>query len=557
MYREPHRPGVSSSCYVAPRVTRRRVLAIGGAMALGGAALQFAGCDDGDTPAARETPRAGGTLRFGLTTPISYGLDPHLERGGGLPIIARLYGYPFHVDPDTDALLFDHATAVEQPEAGVYVIRLGSHRLHASVASGRTVRSHDVAHSMFRYRDHPFVLNKWWHTKMLAGAGGTDDGTVVLRTQRPYVYSLAEIGDINAGAILPREVIEQQVDLRGADAGSGPLQLGEASIPDRVTLTRFPGYAGERAYVDAMEWRVFASLEEARAALETRAIDVAPLRSRADLDDLSRAGIQAVEEMSRSWYSIGLRVDRPPLSDVRVRRAIDLAVDREELIDQAALGRGAPAGPVSGQLAGGDWALSPAELAVAYESALSREERLTSARQLLAAAGASNIALRLQAADAPELMDLAKVIATQLRGAGMDVSIEALPLVRWFANYRSGDFETTLISHPPFETPDGSLRLYHSLGATGEGNQFGFGDPAIDALIERSWGQADPNARRKTLLEAQRLMLEGRPLIHLFAGSSYTAAHAYVRDSGLALAASLARYHYRQWLDLPVTGRRD
>ena len=54
------------------------------------------------------------------------------------------------------------------------------------------------------------------------------------------------------------------------------------------------------------------------------------------------------------------------------------------------------------------------------------------------------------------------------------------------------------------------------------------------------------------LRDAQRLMIEDRPLIHLFSGVGYSAAHGYVRDTGFELPGSLQRAHYRQWLALPA-----
>ena len=79
----------------------------------------------------------------------------------------------------------------------------------------------------------------------------------------------------------------------------------------------------------------------------------------------------------------------------------------------------------------------------------------------------------------------------------------------------------------------------------------------IDWLLERSWAEEEREQRRSTVLEVQRLMIEARPMVHLFSGSAYTVVREYVRDSGLDLPGSLARYAYRQWLDLPVDGRPD
>jgi hypothetical protein len=206
---------------------------------------------------------------------------------------------------------------------------------------------------------------------------------------------------------------------------------------------------------------------------------------------------------------------------------------------------------VSAALAGGYWALPREELDAASWGDRTADERLREVRALIAAA-AVDTAIDVQAPDLPEVADVAGIVEAQLRGAGFDVRIELMPLVRWFFNYRRGEFQATLISHPPSDTPDAALRLHHSGGA---GNPFGFRDAAIDAAIERTWGEEDRTARRETVLDVQRSLLEMRPQAHLFARRAYSAVRPYVRDSGLELPASLARYHYLQSLDLPARAR--
>jgi ABC-type transport system substrate-binding protein len=407
---------------------------------------------------------------------------------------------------------------------------------------------------MQRYRDHPLVTARFWHTQMLAGAGANDAATVIVRTARPYAYTLHEMGHINAGAILPREAIESQADLRAGVAGSGPMQLAASAGAGVTRLERFDAY-DPPAYVDAMEWRVFESDGAKAGALGDRSIDVVFARDRRDASALATEGADVVVEPSLSWTSIGWRVDRPPFNDERVRRAVDLAIDRQALMRASGADDGEIAGPVNSHLAAGYWALPRDELLAAHGGDLDVEARLAEARALVDAAGARDAIVELQVAGTPELLDLAALVREQVLAAGVDLRLAPRPLAGWFFNFRGGNFHATLISHPPYEMPDASLRLYHSRGGEGAGNPFGFSSGAIDWQIEKSWAEDDRDPRRATVLEAQRLMLEARPMVHLFSGTAYAVARRYVRDSGLELPGSLARYHYRQWLALPVKGR--
>ena len=537
------------------RISRRRALASACAVAAI-AAVGSAACDDDGGAPSGEAPRSGGALRYGASVPFSYGLDPHLEQGGGLPVIARAYGYLFHIDPRDDSLILEHATRVEQPEPGVYVMRLGQRRFHASApANGRTVVAEDAALSMSRYRDHPLVTSRFWHTKLLEGHGATDAATVLVRTSRPYAYSLHEMGHINAGAIVPAEAIGPFGDLRAGVSGSGPMRIAFSS-DDLTRLERFDGYEPP-SYVGAMEWHAFASDDEKGAAFRDRSVEVLAARDRREAFSFAGNDVKIVTEPSLSWTSIGWRVDRAPFDDERVRRAIDLAIDREALLRDAGGEGDATIGPVNANLANGYWSLPREELAAAQGGSLTSEARVAEARSLLEAANVADTAVELQVASVPELLDLAALVRDQMLPLGVDFKVMSLPLPAWFFNYRGGNFQATLISHAPYETPDASLRLYHTGGAEGIGNPFGFSAPAIDWLVEKSWAEEDREQRQSTLLEAQRLMIDARPMVHLFSGSAYTVAREYVRDSGLDLPGSLARYAYRQWLDLPVDGRSD
>jgi peptide/nickel transport system substrate-binding protein len=473
-----------------------------------------------------------------------------------------MYGYPHHVDPATDDIMLDHLEGYEQPDETSYVLRLRSAVRFQDAAPGnrRSVTADDVVLSMRRYRDSALTVNKFWHAKILRAEGAPDSRTIVLSLQRPYVYTMAETGHINAGAIVPREAIDQQIDLRAGGSGSGPLQPNEASASSdgAIRLRRFEGHSLDAAFVDAMEWRYFEAAELMFDALRSRSADIVPARSRKEAAALrdELGGLRVVREPSLSTYCLGLKVDRPPFNDERTRRALDLLVDRAELIRAAGLepDDGHSTGPVNVNLAGGYWAFPSAN-----ESTDGRpiEDKRAVAASLLQAAGSANATFALQAPNAPEVLDVAAAVREQLSAAGLRVALEPLPSLTSFVRTQRGDFSAMVFAQPPYETPDGALRWYHSGGPNGDGSPSGLSDAELDALIERSWAERDRAARRDAVLTAQRLAVERRPLLQLFAASGYTCAWSYVRDDGLELPGSLARYHYKQWLELPVSGRAD
>jgi peptide/nickel transport system substrate-binding protein len=536
------------------RVSRRRAL-IAGTTGLAGSAALLASACDGDGGRAQPTfssARDGGTLRFATSLPLSFGLDPHLERATGLAIFPKIYGYLFHVHPDDDSLILDHASAVEQPEPATTIVTLrGDVRFHAKApANGRNVIAANAAGSILRYRNNPVVLIKPFHETVLDTAAALDDRTVWITTRRPYAYALSEIGHINAGAIIPRELVASSPDLSRDTAASGPFVAGDVDLTRSVRITRNDAYFGEGARAEAMEW-VIAGDQAKLDAFRTGGVDVVACRNRSEADTAQSSAddVYVVRERSLSWLSIGLRVDRPPFVDDRVRRALDLAIDRRELLRRVTGGEGTLAGPVNPHLAGGFWSLPEEELERASGADRDVDERIEQARALLDAAGAAALRFTTQVPALPELLDVAAAVRDQLEAAGVEMKVQELEQLDWFVRFRAGDFEATLISHEPYETPDLPMRLYHSAGIDGvAGNNFGLRAPLLDSLIERAWGQAGRAQRQQDLLDAQRVVIGERPLLHLFAGNGFTAAHAYVHDLGADLPGSLARYAYRAWL---------
>ncbi|HEX5480771.1 MAG TPA: ABC transporter substrate-binding protein, partial [Dehalococcoidia bacterium] len=477
------------------RISRRRALA-GLAVSAGGAMLAAACGRSGSGAPAAATPHTGGTLRVATALPVEYGLDPHVERGAGLAIFPRVYGYTHHVDfENDDAIVLDQAASVEQPDALTTLIRLrpGVRFQDIAPVSGRAVTAHDVVASVLRYRDHQLVTDKLWHTSVLDRIEAADDTTVRVLTRRPYVYSLQQLGDVSAGAIIPRELVDANADLRMSGVGSGPFSIDHADPDARVwRLARNGAYfRAPLPYLDGMEWRVYDDDDAKLAAFATGKADQVDNRDRPESITTGAGAAHAVIDAhpSLAWLSLGLRIDHPPFNDARFRHALDVAIDRDALIRGLAPDDGMVLGPVNQHLARGFWSLPESEVRAAFAVPGSGEViRTDAARQLLSAAGAGSASFTIQTVNTPRMIDVASAIRQQLLAVGLDVRIDELDEVTWFANFRKGAFEATVISHAPYETPDMPSRLYHSSGVDGTANQFGLHDSNIDMLIERSWG---------------------------------------------------------------------
>jgi peptide/nickel transport system substrate-binding protein len=532
-------------------MSRRDLLRRGTIAAGAVATFALAGCDD-DPGGASIRGKQGGTLRFGASVPIAYGLDPHVEQGAGLAIFPKVYGYLLHVDPRDDEVMYDHASSYEQPDEITLLLKLNP---GIYFHNGNPVAAADVVASFERFRDNPLVTDKTWHRTVLERIEAVDPTTVRITLKRPYTYTLNEIGAIGAGAIIPRELVDKNIAVEAV--GSGPFRAESLDVPGGIArIARNGAYFSVPANLDAMEWRVFAADEERLDAFRRQEVDVIPNSDKNEARALAESSgeIDIMAEPSLAYLSLGLRVDRPPFVDERVRRALDMLIDRDELIRELAFGDGDILGPVNPRLSAGFWSLPRSEIAASRNASTPAEARIADAAAILAAANTPDLVFPMQVRSQPDLLDVAALVRNQLIRGGVRVDIQPLPELEWFVNFRGGQFVATLISHLPYESPDYPTRFFQSKGIDGERNMFGFADAAIDALVERSWEEAG-EARQTTLLAAQRLMLEARPMLQLFTSTGYTSAWTYVRNRDRTLLGSMAQYEYRQWLDDGAPGR--
>ena len=545
------------------KVSRRAVLRAGAAAGTGVAGIALAACGGGEEAPAARTPsvpegiaRAGGNVVMGVDGPPTFGLDPHTEVSTGLQVIPKIYGYMLHQDPRNESVIPDHAESWEQPDDLTYVVKLrpGIRFQNLPPVNGREVVADDVLASFQRFIDNPLVPTKTWYTEILESMEATDDYTLVFKTNRPYVYTWENLGLINA-VIIPRELTDYtKVDLNTSGVGSGPFILDKAALSEQIEVVKNPDYFNQPLpYIDRQTWRIVLDAAIRVAAFKDRQIHVMANRDRLEMEDIAGLSdeVRTFSKPNLKYVSLGMRVDQPPFNDARVREAIDIGLDRQEFIEKMSFGDGEILGPINPHLVEGFWSLPQDELTEAYQSGLSSEERTKTARDMISAAGALGAKITVQTDTRQIAVDIATILESQLERLGFEAEVEVSELLAWFINLTQGNFQSTVIDHLAYESPDFPTRWYYSLGTTDVGSWFGYGNSEIDELIVKSWGQFDREERRDTLLEAQRLMLqEHGPMLNIYTGLEYSSAWGFVKNWRPELPGTLAEYNYEYWLDL-------
>ncbi len=345
-----------------------------------------------------------------------------------------------------------------------------------------------------------------------------DDYTVVFNLSRPDVPLLSAMTSINA-AILPSELIENG-DPAAEAIGTGPFKL-ESWVPEEKTvLSANEDWWGEGPYVDGVEIRIIPDEASILAALRAGTIDFAmlndPIVATLLVDDPT---VTLVRTPSLSYHVLQLRAAREPLDMPQVRQAIACAIDRQEIIDSAALGEGRVTGP-----------LTMASFALPTDELFCYERDVERARELMASAGLEDgftLHVIVANAEPPTALSEAQAIQAQLADINIKVEIESLELSVYVDRWLAGDFEAAVALNGGRTDPYTMYARYWQWDARFH-RVAGYIDDTLDSLMAQGREETDPEARYEIFAEFQRHLAEKAPWVWLYTGYTYTAHQPYV-----------------------------
>jgi ABC-type transport system substrate-binding protein len=496
-------------------VPRRTFLAGSGATAAGAVAFACTGGGSktgGDrTPVPAGTPTPGGVAK----TSIFYdpdNLDP-AQGGFGFIVFQRMYSYLHHIDGRTLEYIPDLATGCEQPDENTYVftLRPGVKFANVEPVNGREVTAQDVVYSFNRLTQTINQIDPGFMTRVVETLEAVDDYTFKVTTKRPYASALQVMGGYWY-AIVPHEAVDAFGDLTKNGVGSGPYLLQSYEQERGASLARNPGYykAGQ-PYLDGIDITVITDQTNAQSQFRAKKLDVlgaTALPVWETLSDDLDVESQKVPGILDPW--VGLNLRRRPWTDERARRAFDLAIDRNQMIQTLAFGDGKLNGPIP--WGNERWALPQEELAEFYRTDLAE------ARRLFEAAGVEDLTITHRVTPAlPFGREIGEILKEQLRGLGIDVNIDVREQNDWIQTViLEQDFDTCGFAWFPVLDPTVSLRFVDRNDIF-SGVMFGFDDAEIASLYDRMQSIFEYDARREAVNDLQRAVLNYHgPVLHMF-----------------------------------------
>src|SRR5699024_3591059 len=259
------------------------------------------------------------------------------------------------------------------------------------------------------------------------------------------------------------------------------------------------------------------------AELETGSSHIADLIGPNNISRVQgMAEADALTVPSVSLNYIGINVEKEPFDDVRVRQAVSMAVNKEEIIEGVYEGVGIPAiGPLAPLVFGFDEDVSGLD----YDVEKSKE--------LLAEAGYEDgFTTTIWSDDNEERMDTAIAVQSQLDEIGIDVEIEEMEWGAYLERTANGDHDMFILgwSTVTSDADYGLYPLFHSSQHGSPGNRSFLDNEEVDKLLEDARMATDQDERQELYSEVQELLVEEAPMLYLNHGEHLLGVNDNVKD---------------------------
>jgi peptide/nickel transport system substrate-binding protein len=375
--------------------------------------------------------------------------------------------------------------------------------------NGDPLTASDVAFTLNRLKDPETAAPGRFIVGALESIEATDEMTVRITTARPFAPILAHLAHTATSILNERAVTEAGEDYgTTVVVGTGPFSFVSWEVASQIVLERNPDWWGGEVIPERVVFRPITEGSVRSIELEAGAIDIAyTLEPRDALRLRETAGITMAEIETLTTAYVGFNAQKEPFDDVRVRQAINHAVDAATIVDVIYEGFGFPANsPISSQVFGANTDLE------AYEYDPER------ARQLLSDAGlGGGFSTTLWTNDNPLRIQIAEIVQAQLGEVGIQVEVQVLEWSTYLSDTAAGAHDMFILGWVTVtaDADYGLYALFHSSQFGSAGNRTFWSSPRVDELLDLGRQESDPELRRSYYFEAQEIIAEEAPWIFL------------------------------------------
>ena len=331
-------------------------------------------------------------------------------------------------------------------------------------------------------------------------------GRIVLDRPRAGLFTIA-LGDV-AGSILCRRAVEE----RGAGhntkpVGSGPLMVASFEKQRQVVLRRNPAYAGERSGFEEVAVRYVPDPKTTELGLRSGDLDFGSLPPAQAAALQATPGLKVAQQPGIANIWLGMNVEKPPFNDPRVRKAVRLALDVDQMLLAGFNGRAPRANALIMPQVVGHWPDAPAP-----------KRNVAEAKRLLAEAGhGAGLKARILVQNQPVYQTMALVAQALLRDVGITLEVDAQDAASFFSAGKgdTGKALDMFIIRFNGKLDPNFLAQWFTTGQIGTWNWQRWSSPEFDRLLDQGSTELDDVKRAALFIQAQKLMEDSDAFVWL------------------------------------------
>jgi len=405
-------------------------------------------------------------------------------------------------------------------------------------ADGKPLTSADVLYTWQLVTDDNTRTPYGSDYKLVIKAEAPDPQTFQATYSEPFAPALESWAGLH---ILPRHLLKGQdintTSFARKPVGSHYYKLENWSNGERITLVKNPYATQGQPKIDRLLSRFIPDsaaqfLELLADNIDVMNLDpiqyarVIPARS-----DISNK-IALYKELGSQYTYLGFNLKHKPFDDLKVRLAINYAINKQELIDGVLLGLGLP---VSSPYKPGTRWSNPALTPYAYDP--------NKALALLKEAGYEDhdrdgildkdgkpLAFEILTNQNPQRVMSAVLIQRRLKEIGIDVKIRQLEWATFISRFiKTGDFDVVVLGWSLSLDPDQFSIWHSSQNKPGQFNFINYNNPKVDKLLEQGRLELNPDKRMVIYHEFAKTLLEDSPIVYLYASYGLPAINKRVK----------------------------
>uniref|UniRef100_UPI003144E814 ABC transporter substrate-binding protein n=1 Tax=Terrirubrum flagellatum TaxID=2895980 RepID=UPI003144E814 len=348
-------------------------------------------------------------------------------------------------------------------------------------------------------------------------------GRIVLSKPRANLFNIA-IGDVSGCIVSKKATMERGIGHNTKPVGSGPYQLVSMEKQKGGVLKRNAAFTGAKPFFDEIAVRFISDPKTTELALRSGELDFAVLPPSVAEPLRGVSGLSITEQPSIAYLWIGMNMEKAPLTDLRVRQAIRLGLDVDQMLLAAYNGKAPRLNT-----------LLPPQILGHWKNAPVYKRNVAEAKKLLQEAGQTNLKLKLLILNQPVYQNMALVARALLQEIGVTLEVDAQEGgTYWSAG--KGDtgknLDLFLLRFNGKHDPNFIMQWFVPT-QIGDWNWQRWSSPEFEKLFNDAAAELDQAKRVQEVVEAQKLMDKTSAFVWLTNEVNFLAHRSWLKPSAV------------------------